>query len=220
MFERFTKKARAVTVRARELAGERGDSYIGSEHLLLALAEPGAGLAADVLAQADVTPAGIAAALAVHVPGPAVVTDEDVEVLRDLGIDAAAILDQAGRDGGKQDSDAQQAAKAETRRSKAEGLAPDQPLLAAVLAGLTLRRSPGATPGSRDGHVSFSKGAKKALENSLREALQLGDHYIGTEHLLLGVLRQGGLGAELLAELGVDLDGLRRRAIDARPGAA
>ena len=60
------------------------------------------------------------------------------------------------------------------------------------------------------GHVPFSAAAKKALEMSLREALQLGHNYIGSGHLLLGLLREErGTAARVLAELGVDLDRAR-----------
>jgi ATP-dependent Clp protease ATP-binding subunit ClpC len=60
------------------------------------------------------------------------------------------------------------------------------------------------------GHVPFSTAAKKALELSLREALQLGHNYIGSGHLLLGLLREErGTAARVLAELGVDLDRAR-----------
>jgi ATP-dependent Clp protease ATP-binding subunit ClpC len=60
------------------------------------------------------------------------------------------------------------------------------------------------------GHVPFSVAAKKALELSLREALQLGHSYIGSGHLLLGLLREErGTAARVLAELSVDLDRAR-----------
>ena len=66
-------------------------------------------------------------------------------------------------------------------------------------------------PESPGGHIPFTPDAKKALELSLREALQLGDHFIGTEHLLLGLLREGeGLAAKILRESGADLEALRR----------
>ncbi len=58
----------------------------------------------------------------------------------------------------------------------------------------------------------FSGRAKKVLELSLREAVRLRHHHIGTEHILLGLLREGaGLGALVLSEAGVDLDDVRRR---------
>jgi ATP-dependent Clp protease ATP-binding subunit ClpC len=61
------------------------------------------------------------------------------------------------------------------------------------------------------GHIPFTPRAKKTLEMSLREALQLGDSFIGGEHILLGLLRVGkGLGAEILHERGLRLDEIRR----------
>jgi len=57
--------------------------------------------------------------------------------------------------------------------------------------------------GSRSGPIPFTCRAKKVLELSLREALALGHHYIGTEHLLLGVLREGeGVAAQILTRHG------------------
>jgi ATP-dependent Clp protease ATP-binding subunit ClpC len=53
------------------------------------------------------------------------------------------------------------------------------------------------------GHIPFTSRAKKVLELSLREALQLGHNYIGTEHILLGLLSEGeGVAAQVLAKLG------------------
>jgi ATP-dependent Clp protease ATP-binding subunit ClpA len=49
----------------------------------------------------------------------------------------------------------------------------------------------GGRPGRRRGHLPFNRSAKKALELSLREAIRLGDGFIGTEHLLLGIVRAG-----------------------------
>ncbi len=61
------------------------------------------------------------------------------------------------------------------------------------------------------GPIGFTPEAKKALELSLREALQLHHRYIGTEHILLGLLSEGqGVAAQALARLGTDLDGMRR----------
>ena len=65
------------------------------------------------------------------------------------------------------------------------------------------------------GSPPFTPRSKKVLELALREALQLGHNYIGTEHILLGVLREGeGVGAQVLVRLGVDL-GLARRRVTA-----
>ena len=60
------------------------------------------------------------------------------------------------------------------------------------------------------GHIPFTPRAKKVLELSLREALQLGHNYIGTEHILLGLIREGeGVAAQVLLNLGADLDKVR-----------
>ena len=59
------------------------------------------------------------------------------------------------------------------------------------------------------GHIRFTRDAKKALELTLSAALELGHNYIGTEHLLLALLKQGGGAAALLRAQGVTLDGAR-----------
>src|SRR5215475_12578573 len=65
-----------------------------------------------------------------------------------------------------------------------------------------------------EGHIPFTPRAKLVLELSLREALQLGHDYIGTEHILLGLVREGhGVAAQVLAELGADLNRVRHRVI-------
>jgi ATP-dependent Clp protease ATP-binding subunit ClpA len=62
------------------------------------------------------------------------------------------------------------------------------------------------------GHIPFTPRAKKSLELSLREALQLGDGYIGTGHLLLGLIHQGdSMALKVLGQLGADLKDLRAR---------
>jgi ATP-dependent Clp protease ATP-binding subunit ClpC len=64
------------------------------------------------------------------------------------------------------------------------------------------------------GSIRFSPRAKKVLELSRREALQLGHHYIGTEHILLGLIREGeGVAAQVLVSLGADLGTVRQRVI-------
>ena len=65
-----------------------------------------------------------------------------------------------------------------------------------------------------DGHIAFTPRAKKVLELSLREALQLGHNYIGTEHILLGLIREGdGVAAQVLVNLGSDLNRARQQVI-------
>jgi ATP-dependent Clp protease ATP-binding subunit ClpC len=67
--------------------------------------------------------------------------------------------------------------------------------------------SPGA-------HIPFTPRAKKALELSLRESLHLGHNHIGTEHILLGLLRESeGVAAKVIVRLGVDLNRVRKEVI-------
>jgi ATP-dependent Clp protease ATP-binding subunit ClpC len=71
------------------------------------------------------------------------------------------------------------------------------------------------------GHIPFTPRAKKVLELSLREAQQLGDQYIGTEHVLLGLIREGeGVAAQVLVGLGADLNRVRGRVIELLHGFA
>jgi hypothetical protein len=64
------------------------------------------------------------------------------------------------------------------------------------------------------GHIPFTPRAKKVLELSLRESVQLGHNYIGTEHILLGLIREGdGVAAQVLVKLGADLNRVRQRVI-------
>ena len=69
------------------------------------------------------------------------------------------------------------------------------------------------------GHIPFTPRAKKVLELSLREALQLGHNYIGTEHILLGLIREGeGVAAQVLNKLGADLNRVRQQVIQLLSG--
>jgi len=69
------------------------------------------------------------------------------------------------------------------------------------------------------GHIPFTPRAKKVLELSLREALQLGHNYIGTEHILLGLIREGeGVAAQVLVKLGADLNRVRNQVIQLLSG--
>jgi ATP-dependent Clp protease ATP-binding subunit ClpC len=69
------------------------------------------------------------------------------------------------------------------------------------------------------GHMQFTPRAKKVLELSLREAQELGHNYIGTEHILLGLLREGeGVAAQVLVKLGADLSRVRQQVIQLLAG--
>jgi ATP-dependent Clp protease ATP-binding subunit ClpC len=67
---------------------------------------------------------------------------------------------------------------------------------------------------AQSGHIPFTPRAKKVLELSLRESLQLGHDYIGTEHILLGIVREGqGVAADVLVGLGADLNRVRQAVV-------
>jgi ATP-dependent Clp protease ATP-binding subunit ClpC len=69
------------------------------------------------------------------------------------------------------------------------------------------------------GHIPFTPRAKKVLELALREAIQLGHTYIGTEHILLGLIREGdGVAAQVLVRLGADLNRTRQQVIEVLHG--
>jgi hypothetical protein len=73
---------------------------------------------------------------------------------------------------------------------------------------------PPGTEEAPSGHIPFTPRSKKVLELSLREALQLGHNYIGTEHLLLGLVRErDGVAAQVLAERGAALDAVRQEVV-------
>ena len=71
------------------------------------------------------------------------------------------------------------------------------------------------------GHIPFTPRAKKVCELGLREALQLGDNYVNTEHLLLGIVREGdGVAAQVLVRLGAELAVVRQQVMAVLRGTA
>ena len=74
-------------------------------------------------------------------------------------------------------------------------------------------------PPAPSGHLPLTRRAKKVLDLSQREALQLGDNFIGTEHILLGLIREGGgVAAQVLVMLGIDPNRVRQQVIYLRHG--
>src|ERR1700674_4610020 len=139
VFLRFTDSARRVLVLAQEEARLLGHSFIGTEHILLALIHADSG-----------TPS---------------------QVLTVLGASLPAVRE---------------------RVKETIGLAGSHPT----------------------GSPPFTPRSKKVMELSLREALQLGHSNIGTEHILLGLVREGeGVGAQVLVMLGIDLAEVRQRVV-------
>jgi ATP-dependent Clp protease ATP-binding subunit ClpC len=139
MFERLTDRARRVIVLAQEEARGQDHDYVGTEHLLLALADEGQGVAALALEA--------------------------------LGIGPDAVRQQ-------------------------------------------VEEAVGRGQRERSGHIPFTPQLKNVLRQALQEALHFGHNYIGTEHLLLGLLREGdGVAVLVLGRLGADLSRVRQQVV-------
>jgi ATP-dependent Clp protease ATP-binding subunit ClpA len=199
MFERFTAAARGVVVGAQHEARELHHHRIGTEHLLLAqIAEPGTPVARLLAAHGLVT-ATVRAEVQRHVGRPEpdlsfTETDaEDAAALKAIGIDIAAV----------------RAAIEENFGAGALRLPPKAPRKRNLFGRLS----------ASAGHIPFSPRAKKVLELSLREAINLRHNYIAPEHIMLGLLREGhGLATLILSENSIEFDELRAeltRSLDA-----
>ena len=186
MFERFTDRARNVAVDAQAAARRLGHGYTGTEHILLGLLQ-GDGVAARVLGSLGITAAAVEREVLAEV-GRGPLALGDAEALGAIGIDLE-----------------------EVRRRVEASFGPGA---------LYWRPHRGCRRGRRvplaAGHIPFSPRAKKVLELSLREALALKHNYIGTEHILLGVVREGeGLAMLVLTRLGAGPQVIRARVLDA-----
>jgi ATP-dependent Clp protease ATP-binding subunit ClpA len=193
MFERFTKPARAVVIQAQAEARELRHDRVGTEHLLLAMLAEGSGLAAEALRAGGAGYADLRDRIVGYEgTGPRLLGDADAAALKEIGIDLDAV-------------------RRKVEESFGEGaLRPPPPRKRGLF------RRAGTYLGG-----SFSPRAKKVLELALREALRLDHHYIGTEHILLGLIREGdGLGARVLTDAGIDLGDLRARTLAVMRAAA
>lgn len=183
MFERFTTAAREVVVAAQQEARDLKHPEIGTEHLLLALLAAEGTLAHRVLHDAGLAHDRVATEVRRLAAEPARRLDEaDAAALETIGIDLDAVLARIEETFGPE---ALRQPTPPPRRS------------------LLVRRLLGE-------HRPFTVRAKKALELALREAIRLGDRELRTEHLLLGLLRDGGgVAAAVIAGAGLTPDGLR-----------
>jgi ATP-dependent Clp protease ATP-binding subunit ClpA len=185
MFERFTDRARSLVARAQAESHALRHHHIGTEHLLLAMLDRDGGTAYRVLTDAGVERSRVLADVKRFVrAGHDIFGDSDVAALQAIGIDLDAV-----------------------RKKIEETFGPgalDPPPEPCRRRGLLRRWRPYlGTP--------FTPRAKKVLELSLREAVRLRHGFIGTEHILLGLLREGhGLAAKVLVDEGFDLEDLRR----------
>jgi ATP-dependent Clp protease ATP-binding subunit ClpA len=201
MFERFTDRARDVVKGAQAEARELHHRYIGTEHILLALLGDSGGLAATVLRDAGVFPEQVRADVLAAVGSRREPLGEaDAEALRAIGIDLDAVREKVEETFG-------------------EGALEPPPAFPLRRRGLFRRAQ--QPPAPSPGHIPFTPRAKKVLELSLREALHLKHKHIGTEHILLGLIREGeGLAAMVLTGAGLRLEDLRRHVLDAMYRAA
>jgi ATP-dependent Clp protease ATP-binding subunit ClpA len=180
MFERFTPPARSVVVLAQEEARELRHGYIGTEHLLLGLLREGSGPGPRALARLGIAHDDVRADVLRIVGTP---DDRDEELLETLGID----LDEIRR---RVEDTFGPGALDRARRRRGKGRCEDS-----------------ALPGGR---IPFTPRAKKVLELSVREAERLHHGYIGTEHILLGLSREGqGLAAKVLEARGAPGEAVR-----------
>lgn len=187
VFERFTDRARGTVVFAQEEARGLHHNYIGTEHLLLGLLRESASVGRKALDRLGVHLDDVRSEV-VRLVGegqPGRLDPVDAAALRAIGID----LD-------------------EVRRRMEETFG--QGALERVEQPRSRRRRQARCDRVPIGHIPFTPRAKKVLELALREAKALQHGYIGTEHILLGLLRErDGLAAELLAERDVSADRVR-----------
>jgi ATP-dependent Clp protease ATP-binding subunit ClpA len=191
MFERFSDRARQVVQGAQDQARQLGHSFIGTEHLLLAILNLDGGIAHDVLIEAgtsyDSVRRGVAGVDYHKIDAP-----DDAEALESIGIDLNAV-------------------KAKLEEAFGPGVLDPPPPEKRGWFGRRRHVGP-----ARGGFLHFTPRSKLVLELALREALALKHKHIGTEHLLLGLIREGeGLGLKILVEQGIDLKQLRHQTIEA-----
>jgi ATP-dependent Clp protease ATP-binding subunit ClpA len=191
MFKRFTGEARAAVVDAQAEARALHHRYIGTEHILLGISGR-EGLAADVLRAAGLKRELMRQRVA-DIVGTGASGDHDAAALRSIGID----ID-------------------EVRRRVEDAFGPGA-LERARSARERRRRRWRRSKSHSTGHLPFCPRAKKVLELSLREALRLGDDFIGTEHILLALLREnGGIAAVILSSNDVTYERVALRLEEAR----
>jgi ATP-dependent Clp protease ATP-binding subunit ClpA len=196
MFERFTERARNVVVHAQGEARGLGHAYIGTEHLLLGLLRESSGVAGRALDRLGIERDAVRSDLVRLVgEGPPIrLGEQDAEALRSIGIDLEEVrrrLEEAFGTGALERWDR---VRRWRRRGRCETVASHVPFA---------------------GHIPFTPRAKKVLQLALRESRQLGHGYIGTEHILLGLVREReGMAARILAQRGASDQRVRMVVID------
>ena len=210
-FQGFTEKGSQALSLAIESASNLGHTYIGSEHILLGLLKEGSGVAAAALKQKGVTPEAIQQKLVETVGqgmstelSPNDFTPRSKRIL-ELAMYEARRLGQSyvGTEhillGLIQEKDGLAAQALDRLNVKYDAV------VQAIRQVVAIDEDTDVS-----GHLSFTPRVKRVLENSLREAMQMGQSYISTEHLLLGIVREGdGTALEVLTRLGVSGDDVR-----------
>ena len=190
MFERFTERARQVVVLAQDEARALKHNYIGTEHILLGLLREEEGLAARVLESLDITVEEVRAQVARIVGQGDEVTSGQIPFTPR----AKKVLELALREALSLGHN-----YIGTEHILLGLLREEEGLAARVLESLDItveevRAQVARIVGQGDevttGQIPFTPRAKKVLELALREALSLGHNYIGTEHILLGLVRE------------------------------
>jgi ATP-dependent Clp protease ATP-binding subunit ClpA len=193
MFERFTHEARRVVVGAQREAASLNHDRIGTEHILLALMSERAGVGSRVLTELGLERERTRSALLETLEargskrqGSDRLSEPDPDALATIGIDLDAVRGAVEETFGPGALE-----RTRARRGRATGREP------------------------RPVHRPFTPRAKKVMELSLREAIALRHRHIGTEHLLLAIVREGeGLAALLLVRAGLDPTAIRRSVLE------
>ncbi|MFG1928267.1 Clp protease N-terminal domain-containing protein [Cryptosporangium sp. NPDC048952] len=193
MFERFTQDAREIVLGAVEEARQLHHPKVGTEHLLLSMLTKEESGAYAVLHEAGFDH-DLVRAEVTKIVGESgrILTDDDAEALKAIGIDLDAVLANVEKSLG---SESWTTPPPEQERK-----------------GIFRRPQRGTRFGPR---------SKKVLELALREAIRLDQRHIGSEHVLLGLIREaGGLAAQIIVATGVDLADLRKSTEDRLRSAA
>lgn len=188
MLERFTGAAREVVVRAQGEARSLGHGWIGTEHLLLAVLADESSDVSRALASLGLDAGRIRERVLTEV-GAGI---DDGTALRDLGIDLDTVRRRVEERFGPGALEGPPRRRSRWRR----------------------RRDRSAACGPPSGHIPFTPRAKKSLELALREAVAAGSREIRVAHLMLGLMREDGLAARVVARLGVAPDDVRRAVLD------
>jgi hypothetical protein len=236
MFERFTGPARQVVVQGQHNARRFGHNYIGPEHLFLSLVtadDPASALLRDLGLTPERTEAEFIRLTRAKPgpvppdPGPRPVADPaepsagplaglDRDALASIGIDLDEVQTRIEATFGP--GALSRAVPRDQQRHPALGHPLARPFGGRLLGRNRRprgRRGPDTATAVVRGHIPFTPRAKKSLELSLREALGLGDNYIGMEHVALALISmRDGVVPHILAGLGVSPDTLRAALLD------